>query len=200
MTAQIPDKFRHGETTYEVAGFSHGEPFSPQSLGLEPQSLSTACWRGYQVVYSTVDGWLVVADLRINLFEPVARNGIYPPQRGPAINGVEPTDDGFERTAFNNCYQDVNLPLDYSGGLLTAKGFIADLYVHMGFHPAWKYKSVLELVFENGELTDEFDRSQVMAELREMLVTRERADPRQAPTLDEMKRFVEQAFNRSYGL
>ena len=64
-------------------------------------------------------------------------------------------------------FEDVNLPLNYSGGLIIAKGFIRSLSVHMGFHPAWKYEEVYELVFDAGELKTESDLSSRMAAIRE---------------------------------
>lgn len=47
-------------------------------------------------------------------------------------------------------YEFKDVPL--SGGLLLGEGFIQELYVHMGFHPAWKYLHVIELIFEGGQL------------------------------------------------
>ena len=44
-----------------------------------------------------------------------------------------------------------------------ADGFIQNLYVHMGFHPAWKYREVHELLFEDGRLLHAQDRSAAMA-------------------------------------
>ena len=32
--------------------------------------------------------------------------------------------------------------------MLACEGFIDALYVHMGFHPAWKFEHVEELIFE----------------------------------------------------
>ena len=36
----------------------------------------------------------------------------------------------------------------------------------MGFHPAYKFRSVHELLFEQGTLTRSFDRSERMAQIR----------------------------------
>jgi hypothetical protein len=52
------------------------------------------------------------------------------------------------------------------GGLLLGAGFIEELYVHMGYHPAWKSKTVLELTFDDGRLDAVHDRSEPMAQRR----------------------------------
>jgi hypothetical protein len=69
----------------------------------------------------------------------------------------------------------------------------------MGFHPAWKYKTVIELIFEEGMLKQVFDRSRRMAEIRAMVIkSRNEHSSSEIPTQDEIKRFVERAFDRSY--
>ena len=124
------------------------------------------------------------AKRRLNL--PVIRGGDdyqrYRSEQGPVINGIMPSfsraPDGVASTKeflakfhlFNNHYEGLNCHLEYSGGVLLAQGFIWTLYVHMGFHPAWKYENVIELIFESGILKDEYDRSNEMAEIREMIV------------------------------
>mgnify|MGYP001212192032 CR=1 FL=1 len=199
MTAQINDTFRYGDADYSVAGISEGELFDPAILDLKPSMASTACWRGYQVLYSVLDRHLVVADLHVNLLEEEVHG--YSRKVGPLINGVLPIGPDEDFDFFNNHYEGINYHLEYTGGLLLADGFIEELYVHMGFHPAWKYQSVIELLFENGVLVDEFDRSERMADIREM-ISEPRADAgeRQMPTEDEIRVFVERAFDRKYRL
>ena len=69
----------------------------------------------------------------------------------------------------------------------------------MGFHPAWKYESVIELAFEGGISQQEFDRSEPMAEIRQrFLGQRSEGAPDRRPTQEEIARFVEQAFDRTY--
>ena len=137
-----------------------------------------------------------MAALHVNLLEDGEG---YQRNQGPTINGVTPTGSREERAFFNNHYDGLNYHLEYSSGLLLADGFIRDLYVHMGFHPAWKYKTVIELVFENGVLRQEFERSQKMAEVRQMIVeSREDEESNRMPTEDEIRVFVERAFDRTY--
>ncbi len=67
---------------------------------------------------------------------------------------------------FDTVYRNCTDPVPFTGGILLADGFIQELYTHMGFHPAWKYREVHELIFDKGILTEAHDRSAKMAEHR----------------------------------
>jgi hypothetical protein len=193
MTAQMPDRFRYQGVDYDLAGISAAGLFSPSQFGMEPKGTCTACWRGYQAVFALAGSRLVLDTLRVELYR---RGKGYRRQEGPPINGVSPTDG---HGGFNNHYVGINVHLDYTGGLLLARGFLHELYVHMGFYPAWKYTDVVELVFEKGVLQRQFDRSERMAEIRQRVLQSaepgERAGPR-APR--EMREFIERSFDRTY--
>ena len=163
MTAQIHDEFRYQGIAYSVVEVRGDELFDPAAFGLHPAGASTACWRGYQVVFAIADAQLVLATLHVNL---LAFNGGLQRREGPVIHGVEPTGPAREHDMFNNHYEGLNLSLNYTGSLLIADGFIQALYVHMGFHPAWKFERVLELVFDAGRFVEAVDRSERMAEVR----------------------------------
>jgi hypothetical protein len=198
MTAQIDDIFRYEDAEYAVCGISEGTLFNPSLLGLNPVGTCSACWRGYQAVFAIADSRLVLDTLHVNL---LAGGEGYARQEGPPINGVSPTGPRGEHDWFNNHYDDLAYPLEYTGGLLLGDGFIRDLYVHMGFHPAWKYKAVIELVFESGILQAEFDRSRRMARFRErLLASRSSQDSSRMPSDSEIRQFIEQAFGRTYQL
>lgn len=197
MTAQIDDMFRYRKREYAVAGISEGELFDPSLLGVKPAGAGTACWRGYQAVFALSGSRLVLDTLHVVLLKPGEG---YEPEEGPLINGVKPGEpQGEYYDWFNNYYEGLNYHLEYTGGLLLADGFIKELYVHMGFHPAWKYERVVELIFDAGILKEEFDRSERMAEIRQrFLEPRAEDDSHRRPTEDEILRFVERAFDRSY--
>jgi len=199
MTAQIDDTFRYREATYSLAGISEGELFDISVLDLKPEATCTACWRGYQAVFAVVQSRLVLDTLHVNLMCPDEGNERFQREVGPVINGVIPSGPRREVDFFNNHYEGLNYHLEYSGGLLLADGFIQSLYTHMGFHPAWKYKTVIELIFEAGILKQEFDRSERMAEIREMVMNERNLNPStERQTAVEIVRFVERAFDRSY--
>jgi hypothetical protein len=198
MTAQINDTFRYRKREYDIAGISEGELFDPSLLDLKPTGTSTACWRGYLAVFALSDSRLVLDALHVNLLKP--GKGYYR-EEGPIINGVKPGGPRAELDGFNNHYEGLEYHLEYTGGLLLADGFIRKLYVHMGFHPAWKYKRVVELIFDAGIVQQEFDRSEQMAEIRQRFAElRAEDNSDRMPTKDEIARFVERAFDRSYRL
>lgn len=198
MTAQMDDTFRYRNKEYSIAGISEGELFEISVLDLKPAAVTSACWRGYHAVFALVESRLVLDTLHVNLIRSGEGENRYEREVGPIINGVTPSPPS-NRGFFNNHYIGLNYYLEYSGGLLLAKGFIKSLYVHMGFHPAWKYKTVYELVFDAGMLKEEFDRSERMAEIREMVSeSRNNEASGEMPSDEEITRFVQRAFDRSY--
>lgn len=196
MTAQINDTFRYREREYALAGISEGVLFDPSLLGLEPVATCTACWRGYQAVFALSGSRLVLDALHVNLVRPGMD---VKSEEGPMIHGVKPRSPRARDDWFNSHYEGLDYALDYTGGLLLADGFIQRLYVHMGFHPAWKYERVVELIFDAGILVQEHDRSAQMAEVRRgYLELRSRNDRERTPADEEIARFIESAFDRSY--
>ena len=158
MTAQFHNLFRHNGQEYSIV--SHGSGlFKPVDYQLSPIPASTACWLGFLALYAVMDANLVLDTLWVNLREPT----------GPVINGITPSARAKRYTIFNNVYENLNLPMVYTGGITIATDFIRELYVHMGFHPAWKYNIVVELKFENGKLISESDISEAMAQLRQTM-------------------------------
>jgi hypothetical protein len=199
MTAQIDDLFRYRDAEYSLAGISEGELLDLSVLDLQPTEVCTACWRGYRAIFAVVQSRLVLDTLYVNLKRPGEGKEGYEDEVGPVINGVTPSPRSLKQLLFSNHYEGLNYHLEYSGGLLLADGFIESLYVHMGFHPAWKYETVIELIFDAGTLKQEFDRSERMAAIREMVINSRSESPSiDMSTHEEVKRFVERAFDRSY--
>lgn len=206
MTAQINDTFFYQGESYAIAGISEGGLFDPAAFGLEPASICSNCWRGWQAEYALAGRQLVVDVLNVNLFDRDRPRGSYERVPGPPIGGVLPVDgeqdDSKGRrfsSRFNNRYENLGHPLTYTGGLLLASGFIRDLYVNMGFHPAWKYEKVVELVFEGGMLQKARERSAEMAELRNLVLAQaEQSDARGRGSDASIRKFIERAFDRRY--
>lgn len=216
MTAQINDTFFYQGESYEIAGISEGDLFDPAAFGMEPVGTCSACWRGWMAEYALAGRQLVVDVLYVNLLDRDRLPGTFERVPGPPIGGVLPVaddqDDGegedeeaqllraFQPSSwFNNRYENLGHPLAYTGGLLMASGFIRDLYVHMGFHPAWKYEKVVELVFEGGVLQKECDRSGEMAELRRLVLAQsEHADAGGRGPGVTLREYIERAFDRRY--
>lgn len=134
--------------------------------------------------YSLLNDNLVLKELDINLGEP--KEGKLAPITGPELNGVRPEQEPTYK--INNIYKNINLPIDFTGGILIARDFIQELYVHMGFHDPWKYEEVHELLFEEGKLIEKRDVSEKLAQIRDKLAKKPlRPDFRQMELQDWIK-------------
>lgn len=155
MTAQIHDSILLQGQKFSMVGANGNGLFNPLDYDLRPVPSVTSCWRGYVCEYKTVHNQLILNTLQVNL-----------EGQGPQINGAAPS---FAKAMFNNSYNALNLPIDFTGEILAADQFIHALYVHMGFHPAWKYERVYELLISHGNVLDTKEISEQMARMRELM-------------------------------
>ena len=207
MTAQISDAVVYRGKPHSIAGINGSGLFDPTEHGIKSVMISTACWRGYHCTYEVADDSLLLTQVNIGLGEEdraLAERG-----EGPKLFGHVPhryTVHGYRedstgvKTSWEShdfLYDGLRAVVPFTGGLLLADDFIHELYVHMGFHPAWKFREVHELLFEQGRVVKAADRSAEMAEFREMLAGRpmEPSDPRDQ---EEIVRWVEQCFSLKY--
>lgn len=75
------------------------------------------------------------------------------------------------REEYGGCYifQNINLPIQFSGKLLIGTDFDSDYYVpYIGFQKAWGYSRVYQLEFKNGNVVNRQDMSEVVQILRKM--------------------------------
>lgn len=175
MTAQIPDNVDWQGDEYSLAGIDGGPLFDPAEHGLEVRMISTACWRGHICTYAVPDGRFELASLSVGMDDPPAE--LFGTPRAPSEYG-------------EIRYEPLHHPVPFTGGLLIAADFIVKLYVHMGFHPAWKYERVHELLFDAGRLTAHHDRSAAMAAFRDR-------DPKLEPDAN-VQDWIKSTFARSY--
>jgi hypothetical protein len=186
MTAQFSDPVEYRGQSYVIAGINGEGLFDPAEHGMKPVGKCTACWRGFVCTYR-VDGQRLLLDrLAICLEGPAA-----------ALFGVQPKPDQGQIPLFDVIYEGLRHSVPYSGGLLLARDFIRELYVHMGFHPTWKYRVVHELVFRDGELMQEADRSEQIAEFRREIAHRP-LEPGYGAKRSEIERWVEKCFSQKY--
>src|SRR5262249_30330814 len=92
-------------------------------------------------------------------------------------------------------FEDLDAPVPFSGGMLLGSDFLREYYVHMGFHPAWKYADVVELIFDAGQLVQEFDRSTAMAEVRAKFDPKQLRGPSDPASIEA---WVARCFSRDY--
>lgn len=87
--------------------------------------------------------------------------------------------------------------VEFTGGLLIGNGFIRDSYLHLGCHPAYKFRTIHELVFERGRLVEEHDKSQEIADLRQRLCDQHRGPIEQCER-EEIEELIECCFRAKY--
>ncbi len=136
---------------------------------MKPIWQCTACWRGFVTRYQVENDELYLIALSVSLTELDWQNKgrKFPKIQPPIIEGYKAIDMSVEQWfLFEYYYTNMRLLISFTGGLLLTRDFIEGLYVHMGFHPAWKYRTVYELLFEKGRLIRSIDVSKKMAEIR----------------------------------
>jgi hypothetical protein len=209
MTAQISYVVVYRGKPHCIAGINGKGLFDPAEHGLKPVVISTACWRGYHCTYEIADGSLLLTQLNIGLDEK--DRAAAERDEGPLLCGKVPKPNLVEvqgwddRTGETTTYHlllgfvfdGLREIVPFAGGLLLADDFIEELYVHMGFHPAWKFKEVHEVLFEKGRVVKEADRSAEMAEFREMVSSRQ-LEPTDPDNREEIKSWVERCFSLKY--
>jgi len=173
MTAQVTDTIQIYDKVYEICGI-HGAPlFAPESLGIVPIPPHTACWRGHVDHYRLYRRKLELDQLHIWLgnsgTDPALKSAS---RRGPFINGVEPRVSPITADMSENFYAGLQLELPFTGGILAGRGFLRELYIHMGFLPAWKFKSIYELILDKGRLKELRDVSPEMESVRRRMLER----------------------------
>ncbi|MBU1099227.1 MAG: hypothetical protein KKA84_02400 [Bacteroidetes bacterium] len=197
MTAQMQDTFIYKDEEWELVGINGQNFFSPEEHDLKPYGCCSACWGGYLCTFKIAYNKFVLDKLDIN--HATEKDGTIEMAEGPLLNGVKPEVMDMEHSLFNNHYKNLNYNLNFTGGILIAKNFIDDLYVHMGYPPPWKYKEVVELIIDNGNLQENRDVSKRMKEIRNKL----KNSPLQ-PGIDaskiEIKTWIEESFKLDYNL
>jgi hypothetical protein len=209
MTAQISDTIRYRKKPRALAGINGAGLFNPAQHGIKSAAISTACWRGYFCTYDVEDGALFLTEVHLGLGQEDAAAAAR--GEGPKLFGKIPrryTKHGhrhdlrtgevttsWESSDFK--VDDLREPVPFTGGLLLGDDFIREMYVHMGFHPAYKFRNVHELVFDSGRLVEEHDRSAQIAEFREMLSPAS-LEPGSRASQAEIERWVKRCFSQEY--
>ncbi len=177
MTGQINDSLIFQGRDFSIAAVDGGELFKPHQYGITPGFGTTACYRGYFCSYEVVENALQLKQLIVSIYsQPLDRIRIkYGKKQIPVLLGITPSikPNSISQIVSSHCaiYDEIYAPIKFTGNLLVATDFIRNLYVHLGFQAAYKYREVYELVFDKGFLTQSINRSQEMAEIREKIIS-----------------------------
>ncbi|PUA34865.1 hypothetical protein C8Z91_33895 [Paenibacillus elgii] len=163
MSEQIPDYFKYNKENndkyskkkhYELAAIEKDWPFIPETYGYHLVDHFTGCWRGFHCLYEMDDLQLLLKSFFVTLDCSVASP--------PDLNGVAGKKGygGFWE------YKQVNLPLDYSGGIILCADVVGPEDWCSDYERTHHFRDVMELRFENGVLTSKTDHSDTMKEIR----------------------------------
>ena len=183
LTGQVSDEFRYNGEVFALVGIKGEGLYTPLDFDMKTTMASTACWRGYQMLYDCVDGKMILDRMLANPTEP------------KPVNGIEP--HSYEhRFIFNYVYEDLGLKTKFTGTLLLGKDFIDEMYVHMGFQSPESYRTVIELEIMDGNIIKETDLSALMAEQR-LAGTDKPARPSTMDD-DDVRDWIEERFSQDY--
>ena len=164
MSAQIPETVILDGRPFDLCG-AKGENrlFDPNDHGVTPISLTSDCWRGYMSTYLVEHGMLFLDGIEIGL-DP----------RDPTGHDHLILSELFGDLKLNGKstpghYENLEYPIAFTGGLLLGRGFISETFVHMGFHPVYGFRDVVELVLNEGQVVMQVDRSHEMEEVRKKM-------------------------------
>lgn len=205
MSAQIEDVFRVNDQDYKLIAMSALIPFVPQDYGLNPQYRSTACWRGYWCEYNINLSSLFLQNLYMYNSE----------NHYPDINGVSVSPQTYhevigysykngprkllrEDHSGHRKYENVNLRIPFTGRILVGDRFIQEYYIHMGFQRSWAYEVLKEFVFEQGNLKETNDYSEIAKIIRQRMDD-SNIDPRR-PEGSDMLRHIKNSFAQDYSI
>jgi hypothetical protein len=200
MTAQMNDKFIFHRKGYALSAIEFPDKFLDiYSLGFKPTEFSTACWRGYIAAFSIYKKNLVLKDLYTN-------NGNDLKNEAPKLNNKLPeisinenwVNEEIKTKRREFTYSDINLIIPYTGSILITRDFIRGLYVHMGFQSPFKYKTVIQLTFDNGKFKSSKNISKIAKLIREnkFKVSERNYDDDEISTL----KWINDCFDLSYDI
>jgi hypothetical protein len=196
VTAQMSDRFIFRGEDFYLSGINGVGLFNPRKYKMKPTDWCTACHTGFLSTYEIKDKLLFLKELEICLTEVDCPGQLVKKVKPKEINGKLPSEIIDDRP-FEYFYEDLYLKVPFNGGLVIANNFIDELYVHMGFHPPWKYKTVYELIFQNGNLLEERDLSQKMEVIRKKRAGEPlRPAPPYSPEV--LMRWISDCFSQKY--
>ena len=166
MTSQVFEALFYDalskDQSFTILGLSNGQPYIPGMSGLNPISASSACWSGYSASYGVINNTLCLQHLFINHSEDSITPSTMPP---PPINNTEAQLSDVPHIGAW-MYSNIELPLDYSGGIIIAKDFLYQYGQPTISEPIWQHESVHELIFKKGILYEDNNMNSIAEEYR----------------------------------
>ena len=152
MTDQIFDTLIYQSRECPILAISGDGLSTPRDFGIQAETLHTGCYRGYYMRYLCREEQLFLDKMTVR-----AIDGSY-----PRIRDIEPF-QCFEEMWAAMVYTRLCEPVSYTGGIVIGQNFrdgIGTIYPLKYYC----YKTVIELLFENGRLQKTTNYSDQVAE------------------------------------
>jgi len=200
MTAQFSDIVKYKGIDYRIGGVDGEGLFDPSRYGMKPVAWCSACWHGCNACYEVENQKLYLSRLKVCLTDISMGLKKVRKKRAPVIEGHKATDISHkEHDLFEYSYDNMRLLVPFTGGLLLGTDFIEHLHMHAGIQPAWKYRTVHELLFDKGHLTKASDVSQKIAVFRSKM-----KNPKMGPwgvaSDEELRAWIRGCLSKDYNL
>lgn len=189
MTGQAHDLVVFDGKGRTLVGASGTGLFEPSAFGVKAVPWVTALWRGYRATYAVQSDRLILQRLVIGVGADSSDGAL----RSTTLFGRELRRSSCGPVALDDLAQ----PVDFSGGLLVGHELIQGVGIPTGYHPAWRWRNVHELLFEQGLLKAACDRSPQAAEARARLSLR-RDEPGATRGAD-LDAWIRKCFSLDYG-
>ncbi len=181
MTTQIESIYRYNDVLYSCLDVSNtGGLFNPKDYGLKPTEIITACARGFWCEYEIINGHLVLQQLHIhdkdNYYPPINGVSITPKECIPGISGKRYVDGQAVFTEIpryygHETYENLALAIPFTGKLLLAADYYEEYWTFKGYEWPYGYRKLLSLEFENGNLRETHDHSELAQMVRKKLIS-----------------------------
>ena len=178
MTAQFSDDFLFKGKKFSLVGIDGGDLASPEQFGMEAEMLHTGCYRGFYTTYELTEDALYLRELTLR-----EKSGNYLP-----IGKIEP-----EKAEHQATYHGLSVMVPFTGKIRLAKGFIKELYIHMGYQKPTAFKTVLDITLEGGRVVEIKNRSQEMKEKRGAF--KKHYEPERWQNIGKMLQTIDEAFS-----
>ena len=162
MSGQFADLYHYNGTNYSIIKREPRKCFDPKEYGLNPdENCCSACWDGYWCDFAILDNRLLLRNLYVQ-----TTDAYYPTIAGVAVQGPS-------RPWEFPVYQNIYIPIPWTGKVLAGDGFIKEHYAHLGYQRIWAYQVIKEFVFKDGHLIEVNDLSALGEQLRPLAPKRD---------------------------
>jgi hypothetical protein len=173
VTIQIKDIVQFNDSEFEAIGKCGSGLFDPAQVGVRALMYATWCRHGFHCVYTIADNVLRLSKVYISFSHEdciALKQG-----QGPRLFGKVPRHYPWYLSAqedpvesYDYLVDELDEPMSFSGALVLGGDIIESRMGSMGIPPALKYRTIFEVVFQEGWICDMRDHSASMVKLSDL--------------------------------